>query len=125
MGAEKPTKFRERQFLIVDMNGELSVRAAVADNATEHVSAGNLLAARRMIFDLFLAGRLLNDRLVPLLQEAPLSVKDVVVHGDDVAVAHRGDLRTDRDPGPADIFFGVFEDRVALIAGDPHLVGHA
>jgi hypothetical protein len=45
-----------------------------------------------------LARRLFDDRLIPLLQTSPLRVEDVVVHIDDIGVAHRRDAGTYEPP---------------------------
>jgi hypothetical protein len=52
------------------MDGDFSLRAAVVDDAAEHVAAGDPLTAFLVIVDLPLARRFLDDRLVPGSQES-------------------------------------------------------
>ena len=72
MHAEQPTELPERQLLVVDTDDDFPVRPAVVDDAAEHVAARDPLIAVLVIVDLLLARRLLDDRLVPRLQERPL-----------------------------------------------------
>jgi hypothetical protein len=65
MNAHEPPEFGERQFRVVDMNGHLSVRAGVVDDATEHVATRDPLIAILVIVDLLISDGLFDDRLVP------------------------------------------------------------
>ena len=65
------------------MNSDFSVRAAIADDAAEHVAARDPLTAIFVIVDLFLPRRFFGDRLVPGGQESFLSREDAVEHVDD------------------------------------------
>jgi hypothetical protein len=65
MNPEHPAEFRQRQLLVVDMDGELSLGAAVVDDAAEHVAARDPLIIILVIVDLPLPRRFFGDRLVP------------------------------------------------------------
>src|SRR5271157_253692 len=83
------------------MNGDFSLRAAVVDDAAEHVAARDPLIAIFVIVDLFLPRRLFGDRLVPGGQESFLSVEDAVEHVDDFTVRHGHGVRKPvRPPSP-------------------------
>ncbi len=60
------------------MDGDLSLRAAVVDDAAEHVAAWRPLTAIFVIVDLLLPRRFFGDRLVPGGQESFLSCEDAV-----------------------------------------------
>ncbi len=77
MDAEQPAELPDRQLLIVDMDDDIPTRAAVVDEAAEHVAARDPLIAVLMVVDLLLARRLFDHRLVPLLQECPLRGEDL------------------------------------------------
>src|SRR5271166_3869813 len=59
---------------------DFAIRAAVVDNAAEHVATGDPLTAILVIVDLFLPRRFFGDRLVPGGQESFLSCEDAVEH---------------------------------------------
>ena len=65
MNPEHPADFGDRQFLVVDMDGDLTLRAAVVDDAAEHVAARDPLTAIFVMVDLFLPSRFFSDRFVP------------------------------------------------------------
>ena len=67
------------------MYRDFSLRAAVVDDTAAHVAARDPSVAILVIIDLLLPGRLLDDPLVPFLQERPLRVEDVIVHFDESA----------------------------------------
>jgi hypothetical protein len=119
MHAEQPAELRERQLLVVDVDGDFPIRSAVVDDAAEHIAARDPLVAVLVVVDLLLARRLLDHRLVPRLQERPLRVEDGVVHFDDFGVGHLGNAR---DARVGEVRVGVVDDRVVPLAGDPHLI---
>jgi hypothetical protein len=43
MNREHPPEFRQRQLLVVDVDDDFSLRAAVVDDAAEHVAARRFL----------------------------------------------------------------------------------
>jgi len=73
---------------------------------------GSVLIAIFVVVDLLLARRLFDGRLAPLLQEPSLSVKDLVVHFDDIGVAHRCDAMTHDDARSGEV-------RGSMIASSP------
>jgi hypothetical protein len=94
MNSEHPAEFGERQFLVVDLDGDLSFRATVVDDATEHVAARDPLIAVFVIVDLFFPQRFFDDRLVSFREESVLRLEDVIVQIHDFGVGHRCDLRS-------------------------------
>jgi hypothetical protein len=122
MDAEQATEFRERQLLIVDVDGDFPIRPTAVDNAAEYVAARDPLIAVFVVVDLLLARRFLDDRLILLLQEPPLRVEDLVVHLDDIGVAHRRDAGTYDNACTGNVRVGVVDDRVASLAGYSHLI---
>ena len=55
------------QLFVVDVNGDLAVRAAVVGNAAQHLAARHPLVAVYAVLYLWLAGRNLGDGSIPVL----------------------------------------------------------
>src|SRR5271165_2540784 len=106
------------------MNGDFSLRAAIVDDAAEHVAARDPLTAIFVIVDLLFPRRFFGDRLVPGGQESFLSCEDTVEHVDDFTVRHGRDVRSDSESGPRDAGVGIVDNRVVSLAGDSHLIDY-
>jgi hypothetical protein len=121
MDGEQATEVLQRQLLVVDMDGDFAVGAAVVDDAAEHVAARNPLIAAFMVVDLRLSGRFLDNRIVPFLQEARLCVEDAIIHRNNVGVGHRCDARPDGDVRRGQSPVGMVNSRGVAIAGNTNL----
>ena len=115
---------RQRQLLVVDMDGHFRLRAAVVDDAAEHVAARDPLIAIFVIVDLFLPRRYFGDRLVPGGQESFLSREDAVEHVDDFTVRHSRDVRSDSETRPGNAGVGIVDNRVVSLTRYPHLIDY-
>src|SRR5208337_3619488 len=107
------------------MDGDFSLRAAIVDDAAEHVTARDPLIAIFMIVDLFLPRRFFGDRLVPGGQESFLSCEDAVEQVDDFTVRHARDVGSDSETRPRNADVGIVDDRVVSLARYPHLIDYA
>ncbi len=104
------------------MNGDFSLRAAVVDDAAEHVAARDPLIAVFVIVDLFRLQRFFDDSLVPGGQEPFLSREDAVEHVDDFTVRHSRDVWSDSDTRSRNAGVGMVDNRVVSIVRYPHLI---
>src|SRR5271166_3630916 len=106
------------------MDGDLSLRGAVVDDAAEHVAAWRPLTAIFVIVDLLLPWRFFGDRLVPGGQESFLSCEDAVEQVDDFTVRHGRDVGSDSDTRPCNAGVGIVDNRVVSLARYPHLIDY-
>src|SRR5271165_1418362 len=106
------------------MNGDFSLRAAIVDDAAEHVAARDPLTAIFVIVDLLFPRRFFGDRLVPGGQESFLSCEDTVEHVDDFTVRHSRDVRSDSETRPRNAGVGIVDNRVVSLARYPHLIDY-
>src|SRR5271157_3851473 len=106
------------------MNCDLSLRAAIVDDAAEHAAARDPLTAIFVIIDLFLPRRFFGDRLVPVGQETFLSCEDAVEQVDDFTVRHGRDVGSDSDTRPRNVGVGIVDNRVVSLARYPHLIDY-
>jgi hypothetical protein len=122
VNGKQTTELPKRQLLVVDMDRDFPIWAAVVDDAPEHVAARAPLVAAFVEVDLRLAWWLLDYRLVPFLQQRPLRIEDAVVHFDDVRVGHRGDAWSNGNVRTGKFWVGMVNGRVVAVARNSDLI---